>query len=348
MTGAGPAAPDAGAAVRVTGRPGTAVRAAGAPGTAVRGAGVPAGLERPAAVLAAELAADLTAADPAGWLARPSLLRRLAAALAPGAAPTADRLLAVGPGAQALGAAVSLETGLPFAARAPGAPALGDLHPGETVVVLAVEAASAAEALALLRAADCVPYAAAVVVAAGAGTAVPGFERGTAVVRRSGAGFVPVGEDAAAPEQENRTTRQESAMPTSPNPVFPPPPRDDPAGVEEAGAALAALAARYRPEAVVSRDDTADVLLAHVVARTLEVGRRVVVEDLGRLIVEDVIPGERTVVVTRGGAPGEDLTPLIRAVTGHGAHVVAVCSLTPAHPATRPEGVALATPESEA
>lgn len=120
---------------------------------------------------------------------------------------------------------------------------------------------------------------------------------------------------------------------------------DDPAAVERAGAALAELAAPYRPDAVVSPSGTTDVLLAHVVARTLRANRRVLVEDLGRLIVEHVRPGERTVVVTAGvgadgpGGPGADLTPLIRTVTGQGGRVVAVCSLTapPTNP-PRPEG----------
>lgn len=105
-------------------------------------------------------------------------------------------------------------------------------------------------------------------------------------------------------------------------------PGDDPASVEYAGAALAEEAARHRPEAVVSWSDTTDVLLAHVVARTLGIRRRVVVADLGRLIVEDVLPGERTAVVTAGGGPGTGLEPLLRAVAGHGGRVVCVCSVT--------------------
>ncbi|WNI18796.1 hypothetical protein [Actinacidiphila sp. ITFR-21] len=118
---------------------------------------------------------------------------------------------------------------------------------------------------------------------------------------------------------------------------------DDPSAVERAGAALAELAAPYRPDAVVSWNGTADVLLAHVVARTLRARRRVLVEDLGRLIIEDVRPGERTVVVTGGAGAGGagDLTPLIRAVHGHGGRVVAVCSLTaPPADTQRPADVA--------
>ncbi|MFI7276962.1 hypothetical protein [Streptomyces sp. NPDC049879] len=119
---------------------------------------------------------------------------------------------------------------------------------------------------------------------------------------------------------------------------------DDPAAVERAGDALAALAAPYAPRAVVSRGDTADVLLAHVVARTLGVRRHVVVADLGRLIVEDLPPGTRAVLVT-GGAPDGELGSLVRAVTSHGGEVAAVCSLTPpSGRAAHPEGVEVAHP----
>ncbi|GAB3836492.1 hypothetical protein [Dactylosporangium cerinum] len=45
--------------------------------------------------------------------------------------------------------------------------------------------------------------------------------------------------------------------------------RADPSNVELAGAALAEVAAQYRPTSVVSWSATLDVLLAHVVAREL-------------------------------------------------------------------------------
>ncbi|WP_052850154.1 hypothetical protein [Streptomyces avicenniae] len=119
---------------------------------------------------------------------------------------------------------------------------------------------------------------------------------------------------------------------------------DDPAAVERAGAALAELAARYTPAAVVSPDATTDVLLAHVVARTLGVRRHVVVADLGRLIVEDLTPGTRAVLVTLGDPDGE-LPRLVRAVTSHGGEVAAVCSLTPPPAdAARPEDVDVVHP----
>lgn len=367
------------------------------------GARVLPGLDRAPGALAEELAGDLAAAEyddgagdggsGAGWLDRPSLLRRLAAALAAEVPATADRLVAAGPGAQALGAAVSLETGLPFAAFAVGAPPFGVIHPGETVVVIAVEADSAAAALPLLREAGAVPHSAAVVVAAH-GDPPAGLGRHTALVRRTATGYAPAGPLGPAEmvipatpamhvgpgprptaRQEHRTTRQESAMSTSPLPhpsattalaapaaTSPAGPADtapgtgaglladDPATVERAGAALAELAARYRPEAVVSWNATADVLLAHVVAHTLGLPRRVVIEDLGRLIVEDVLPGERMVVVTRGGVgsggPGAELAPLVRAVTGHGGRVVAVCSLAPT-PGAAPDGVDLVSPGTD-
>ncbi|MFJ1586640.1 hypothetical protein ACIOC1_25360 [Streptomyces sp. NPDC088197] len=389
----------------------TAVAGVGAEAVAARGvaesrsrvgARVLPGLDRAPGVLAEELAGDLAAAGYAagdavgdrgsgsGWLDRPALLRRLAAALAAEVPATADRLVAAGPGAQALGAAVSLETGLPFAALVAGAPPFGVIHPGETVVVIAVDAASAAGALPLLREAGALPHSAAVVVAP-SGEPPAGLGLHTALVRRTATGYAPVGSlgplegvtpagpaalagpAGPAPKptarQENRTTRQESAMPTSPLPHPPAPPTpaakspaepadsttgtgaallaDDPATVERAGAALAELAARYRPEAVVSWNATADVLLAHVVAHTLGLPRRVVIEDLGRLIVEDVLPGERTVVVARGGVdsggPGAELAPLVRAVTGHGGRVVAVCSLAPLLGAA-PDGVDVVSP----
>ncbi|WP_433891067.1 hypothetical protein [Streptomyces sp. CA-111067] len=381
------------------------------------------GLVRDAEVVAGELAGDLTAAgldggSGTGWLDRASLLRRIAAGLAAEVPATADRLVAVGPGAQALGAAVSLETGLPFAAFTPGAPDLGVIHPGETVVVLAVDAAMAAAALPVVRAAGALSHTAAVIVAdvpgrpaavptplagtepdassraqrdesqpssgslpaprqpptapgpvggvvpaeppapgraqregaAGAGQPAyvptpttpdratrdqpqpgPGeaaFRRRSALVVRAAGRFVVAG---VAPEpestrQENVMSRAQAPLPRSASPGAPF--ADDPASVERAGAELAEAAGEFGAQAVVSWDDTREVLLAHVVARTLGVPRRVVVADLGRLVVEDVLPGERTVVISLGGEPAPDLTPLIRTVTGHGGEVVAVCSLT--------------------
>ncbi|MEV6930416.1 hypothetical protein AB0M46_38855 [Dactylosporangium sp. NPDC051485] len=133
-------------------------------------------LERSPDELDAELAADLWAASTAGagyddvaarWLSRPTLLRRLAAGLARHIPATADRIAAGGPGAAALGAAVSLWTGLPFVSFPAGRdePTLGELDRGDQVVAVAVSVATAQELVPRLRAHEAVIAAVAVVVA---------------------------------------------------------------------------------------------------------------------------------------------------------------------------------------
>ena len=94
-----------------------------------------------------ELAADLLAtAAPGGarsdvsqWMTRPGILRRIASQLSVPIAADADRILAVGPGAVVLGSAVSLATGLPFAAVGDEGPAFGSLHDDERVAVVSVD-----------------------------------------------------------------------------------------------------------------------------------------------------------------------------------------------------------------
>ncbi|GAA3195466.1 hypothetical protein ACFO1B_02860 [Dactylosporangium siamense] len=169
-----------------------------------------AALDRSPGELAAELAADLWAtstgaADAAArWLSRPALLRRLAEGLAGHVPATADRIAAGGPGAAALGAAVSLWTGLPFVAFPEGSdvpdrdwctPELGELDRGDRVVVVALNGATARDLVPRLRADGAVIAAVAVVVAEEpgvAGVAVVAEEPGAmALVRRGPHGFVP-------------------------------------------------------------------------------------------------------------------------------------------------------------
>jgi hypothetical protein len=89
-----------------------------------------------------ELAADIRAvwapASPErleGWLARPALLRQVAALLGRVVPSGTDRIVALGHGAEILGAAVGLHTGMPFAVRGPTR--IGTLREGESVAVVA-------------------------------------------------------------------------------------------------------------------------------------------------------------------------------------------------------------------
>ncbi len=73
------------------------------------------------------------------WATRPSVLRRIAAALAFDLPPALDRLVAFGPDARTLGVAVSLETGLPFCGITDENVVIpGELIAGETVALIAV------------------------------------------------------------------------------------------------------------------------------------------------------------------------------------------------------------------
>jgi hypothetical protein len=90
-----------------------------------------------------ELALDLAAAwdaadldsDVASWMTRPGILRRIAAALSLRIPPDVDRIVAIGPGAQALGAATSLATGIDYAVLE--GDGFGSVRPGERVIVIA-------------------------------------------------------------------------------------------------------------------------------------------------------------------------------------------------------------------
>ena len=90
--------------------------------------------------LRADLLADgnpiTTDAVPA-WIHRPSTLRRVATELARALPPHFDRILATGTGAEALGAAVSLATGVAFATESETPVA------GEDIVVIAALATDA-------------------------------------------------------------------------------------------------------------------------------------------------------------------------------------------------------------
>ncbi|MDQ1205281.1 hypothetical protein [Microbacterium sp. SORGH_AS_0862] len=90
--------------------------------------------------LRADLLADGAALAGVGtpaWIHRPSTLRRVASELARALPPHFDRIVATGDGAEALGAAVSLATGVAFGKE-------GDMVvPGEQIVVVAARAADA-------------------------------------------------------------------------------------------------------------------------------------------------------------------------------------------------------------
>ncbi|MGB4136963.1 MAG: hypothetical protein WA971_10385, partial [Microbacterium sp.] len=90
-----------------------------------------------------ELGADLHAVwsgeprDAGLWMTRPSILRRVAAEAALRIDAGVDRIVAFGPGARVLGAAVSLSTGLPYCADEGGG-VFGDHHPGEIIALVSV------------------------------------------------------------------------------------------------------------------------------------------------------------------------------------------------------------------
>ncbi|MEV6930417.1 hypothetical protein AB0M46_38860 [Dactylosporangium sp. NPDC051485] len=125
--------------------------------------------------------------------------------------------------------------------------------------------------------------------------------------------------------------------------------RADPSSVERAGAALAQLAAAYRPTLLVSWSATLDVLLAHVVARQLGIRRVEADIDLGRLLLDgnepsEWIASERTVLIANDVTADQPVGPLVAAMMRGGGRVVAVCSVRPvtsAHPAL--DGVAMAS-----
>jgi len=101
-----------------------------------------------------ELAADLSATwEPSSlastvssWVSRPSILRRLADALAAAVIDDVDRIVAVGPAAPVLASAVGLATGLPFHTDGPGE-ALGEIHAGERVCIVSTTSLEAADAI---------------------------------------------------------------------------------------------------------------------------------------------------------------------------------------------------------
>lgn len=94
-----------------------------------------------------ELARDITAfslhlrapeeIDPIAFLSKPTVLRRLANALAPLVPIGVDRLVGAGADAGVLAGAVALETGVPLALLGPTEGVRGEVHPGESVLVLA-------------------------------------------------------------------------------------------------------------------------------------------------------------------------------------------------------------------
>lgn len=92
-----------------------------------------------------ELADDLaalwsgTSTNVGGWMSRPSILRRVAGELAARLAADTDRVIALGPGSNVLGGAVSLVTGLPFCAVEADGSIFGEYHPGENAGVVSVD-----------------------------------------------------------------------------------------------------------------------------------------------------------------------------------------------------------------
>lgn len=110
------------------------------------------GFSHPKGWFEKELAEDLAACWSPGynaqdvneWMVRPGILRRVARLLAAAVPPDADRIVAVGIGAQVLGTSVSLITGLPFVAveeiegSAGTITTFGRVHKGEAIAVISV------------------------------------------------------------------------------------------------------------------------------------------------------------------------------------------------------------------
>jgi len=100
-------------------------------------------IEQPVTVMLDELAHDLQSTwdlarspqDVSGWMSRPGILRRIASMISLRLTGEIDRIVATGAGAHTLGAAVALETGLPFCAVA-GGELFGVVHEGESVAVI--------------------------------------------------------------------------------------------------------------------------------------------------------------------------------------------------------------------
>lgn len=97
--------------------------------------------------LASDIAATLQAQagphESDGWLTRPAILRRVATLMGASIPATTDRIIAVGDAAEILGAAIALETGIPFCVANPDAVKteflpLGTLHAGERVAVVSL------------------------------------------------------------------------------------------------------------------------------------------------------------------------------------------------------------------
>ena len=105
--------------------------------------GIEGRVDRSNSMVMRELAQDLAATwDPrnhpdevSSWMSRPAILRRVASALGESVHAEVDRIVATGPGAIALGSALSLTTGLPYFAVTEG-DGFGSLHDGEIVVVV--------------------------------------------------------------------------------------------------------------------------------------------------------------------------------------------------------------------
>lgn len=103
---------------------------------------------RPRNITLSELASDLEATwnrdpgtDPnvavASWITKPSILRRVASALAEWIPGEVDRIITAGPGAIALGSALSLETGLAYCASTSDG-IFGETFLGEKAVFVSV------------------------------------------------------------------------------------------------------------------------------------------------------------------------------------------------------------------
>lgn len=105
-------------------------------------------LSRPREIALPELAGDLNAVwenssnksdrkNVSSWITRPTILRRIASLLSESIADDTDRLVALGGGAEALGTALSLETGLPYC-TVHNDTIFGEIYSGERIMLISV------------------------------------------------------------------------------------------------------------------------------------------------------------------------------------------------------------------
>ncbi len=275
---------------------------------------------RPHSVAAlSELATDLTSCwspgavdEVAGWMSRPAVLRRVAAALAERVPPETDRLIASGPGALVLGAAVSLGTGLPFAALGEGA-RWGDVHAGEQLFAVAAVSSG------LVRG----PHGAIAVLID------DGSDSADALFRRGANGLEPQLEDAGRAEHEQLSSLVNGMIAHAGTEDMWLETAASPARLARLGERIARVVGTFGAEAVVHWRDDDEAALAQAVAQALAVPVARADLDLGLLTLSPALPDSaRNVLLLASSWNGyRPVAPLVGLLRGTGREPVAALSL---------------------